>query len=422
MREKLTTALCLLLLLGSLTTTASAQTKAVSVTNNDFALDLFSHLAKNKGNLFFSPLSIQTALAMAYAGAKDSTAAQMEKALHFGKAGQGIHTEFKSMLQQLNHPRMIEYAKWVDKKLKRGKKPAYQLVIANSLWGQQGYTWDQAFLDLTADSYGAGLREVDFANHPEAARQKINRWVEEKTRDLIKDLIVRGAITPQMQLMITNAIYFKATWKKKFVEHLTKDMPFYVFGFKQMNVSMMAQKKNFQYMETDSFKALEMPYEANELAMIVFLPKTIDGLEDFEKSLNSENLEAWMKAFRIQEVEVYFPKFEFDSSFSLSKYLKAMGMEDAFSPVSANFSGMTALERICISGVIHKAFVAVNEEGTTAAAATALGLATARMPKQKPEPKLFKADHPFLFCIHHNPTGKILFMGRFSKPLLSKEE
>jgi serpin B len=416
MRNKLAVTFCLLLLLGSMTYTASAKTEDVPDAGNNFALDLYGLLSETNGNLFFSPASIQTALAMAYAGAKEQTAIQMAKVLHFGKAGQGIHSGIQSLLQQLNTPRMIPSYEQVGDEIKTVEKPAYELVIANALWGQQGYPWNQEFLGLTKSKYGAGMREVDFANQPEDARNTINSWVEEKTRDRIKDLIAKGAISPMMRLILTNAIYFKAAWDSKFPDHATQDMPFHVSGSSQVPVSMMVQKEDFRYMETKRFQALEMPYEASALSMIVFLPKTVDGLLDLEKSLSSEKLDGWIAALRREEVNVYFPRFKITSSFSLSTSLKALGMVDAFSQTSADFSGMTAAERIFISEVIHKAFVAVDEDGTTAAAATAVMLEATAMRVPKADPKVFKADHPFLFCIRHNPSGKILFMGRFLDP------
>ncbi|WP_319522848.1 serpin family protein [uncultured Desulfosarcina sp.] len=391
--------------------------KNASAAGNDFALDLYSRLADSEGNLFFSPASIETALAMTYAGAKSRTAKQMAKVLHFEKAGQGVHQEFQSLLQQLNNPSIVKSYEKIGDEIKPVEKPAYELVIANALWGQQGYPWNQAFLTLTESNYGAGLRPVDFANHPDEARKTINDWVEEKTRDRIKDLIAKGTISPMMRLILTNAIYFKAAWADTFDDHATREMPFHVSESSQVPVSMMFQNKDFHYLETDCFQALEMPYKAYELSMIVFLPKMANGLDNFEKALSAEKLDGWRAALHREEVEVYFPKFVFTSSFSLSKTLKALGMEDAFSPTSADFSGMTtAEERVFISEVIHKAFVAVDENGTTAAAATAVMMQATAMPMPKPEPKVFRADHPFLFCIFHNPTGKILFMGRVTDP------
>lgn len=414
--KKLLPLLCIFITLGCTPSMANDLRESALAAGNDFALDLYNRLADSEGNLFFSPASVQTALAMTYAGAKSRTAAQMAKVLHVEKAGQGIHPAFQSLLQQLNTPRMFKSYEKVGDEIKPVEKPAYELVIANALWGQQDYPWNQAFLTLTASNYGAGLRQVDFSNHPDEARKTINNWVEEKTRDRIKDLIAKGAISPMMRLILTNAIYFKAAWAEPFDDHATREMPFHVSESSQVSVSMMFQKEGFHYLETDSFQALELPYKAYELSMIVFLPKTMDGLDDFEKFLSAEKLDRWRAALHREEVEVYFPKFEFTSSFSLSKILKNLGMEDAFSPTSADFSGMTTAERIFISEVIHKAFVAVDEDGTTAAAATAVMMEATAMPMPKPEPKVFRADHPFLFCIFHNPTGKILFMGRVADP------
>ena len=197
-----------------------------------------------------------------------------------------------------------------------------------------------------------------------------------------------------MRLILTNAIYFKAAWADTFDDHATREMPFHVSESIQAPVPMMFQNKDFNYLETDRFQALEMPYKAHELSMIVFLPKTVDGLDNFEKSLSAEKLDGWMAALHREEVDVYFPKFEFTSSFKLSKTLKALGMENAFSPTAADFSGMTTAERIFISEVIHKAFVAVDEDGTTAAAATAVMMEATAMPMPKPEPRNFQGRSP----------------------------
>jgi serpin B len=197
---------------------------------------------------------------------------------------------------------------------------------------------------------------------------------------------------------------------------VTEDMPFHVSATKQIVTPMMFQKDDFRYMETDTFHALEMPYKAHELAMVVFLPKKTDGLGQFEKALTPETLPAWLAKLSTEEVEVTFPKFEFTGSFSLSNVLKAMGMKDAFSPSFADFSGMTSKERVFVSDVIHKAFVTVDEKGTEAAAATAMVMVGTAMPIPKPNPKIFKADHPFLFIFRHNASGATLFMGRIVNP------
>lgn len=405
-----------LILTASAAGAAFGETIAVSEASNAFALELYIRLAEKEGNLFFSPTSIHTALGMTYAGARNQTAAQMAETLHFEKVGRKIHSEFAALIKKLNTPRMVKAYEMVDDQPKQIDKPAYRLVIANALWGQKGYPWKQDFLNLTAASYGAGLHEVDFAKQTEAARKTINEWVEKKTQDRIKDLIARGNLDTITRLILTNAIYFKADWAEKFPDHVTEEMPFNVSATKQIVTPMMFQKDDFRYMETDTFQALEMPYKAHELAMVVFLPKKTDGLGQFEKTLAQEKLPVWLEKLSTEEVEVSFPKFEFTSSFSLSKILNAMGMKDAFSPSSADFSGMTTAEKVFISDVIHKAFVAVDEEGTEAAAATAVMMAGTAMPMPKPNPKIFKADHPFIFIIRHNNSDAILFMGRVVNP------
>ncbi len=416
LKKMLLAFLCISIALGCTPSMASDSQGNYPVTGNAFALDLYGRLASSGGNFFFSPASIETAMAMAYGGAKGQTASQMAKSLHVEKFGQGVHQAFKALLQQLNTPRMVKSYEQIGDDLKRVEKPAYELVIANALWGQQGYPWNKTFLDLTESNYGAGLRQVDFASHPEKARKTINNWVEETTRERIKDLIPEGAISSMMRLILTNAIYFKAAWANEFPDHATRDMLFRLSESSQIPVSMMVQKNNFSYLETENLQVLEMPYKADELAMVVFLPRRVDGLDDLEKSLSADKLEGWMAGLHREEVDVYFPKFEFTSSFNLSTILKDLGIVDAFSPVSADFSGMTAADKLFISEVIHKAFVAVDEDGTTAAAATAIMIRATSMPMPNPDPKIFRADHPFLFCIRHNPTGRILFMGRIIDP------
>jgi serpin B len=408
--------ICVLIVAISATSLAFGETSSVAEGGNAFAVELYNKLAEKEGNLFFSPASIHTALGMTYAGAKNQTASQMAATLHFEKAGQNIHNEFAAMIKKLNTPRMVRSYEMVGKRPKRIEKPAYQLVIANALWGQKGYPWKKDFLNLTATSYGAGLQEVDFAKQSEAARKIINAWVEKQTKDRIKDLIPQGVLNAMTRLVLTNAIYFKANWAEKFSKHSTKDKPFNVSAAQKVVVPMMFQKENFRYMETDAFQALEMSYKARELAMVVFLPRRVNGLGQFEKSMIPGKIDSWLERLKGEEVEVTFPKFEFTSSFGLSKILVALGMKDAFAPLKADFSGMTSAEKVFISDVIHKAFVAVDEEGTEAAAATAVMMAGAAAPMPKPKPKIFKADRPFVFIIRHNKTGAILFIGRVVNP------
>ena len=268
------------------------------------------------------------------------------------------------------------------------------------------------FLGLTGKHYGAGLREMDFAAAAEDARRTINAWVEEKTRDRIKDLIKPGVLNSMTRLVLTNAIYFKGDWARQFDEKATRQAPFWVAQEKKVDVPMRFQRARFKYAEMDSLQCLELPYVGEELSMVVLLPKERTGLDKLEASLNRENLQLWLGRMHKMKVSVHLPKFKMTREFQLGEMLQAMGMKDAFSPQWADFSGMNGKRDLFISAVIHKAFVDVNEEGTEAAAATAVGIQVTSI---QPE-RVFRADHPFLFLIRDTRSGVILFMGRVSDP------
>jgi len=370
---------------------------AIEDSNNQFALDLYAKLRKKPGNLFFSPYSISTALAMVYAGARGETERQMAKALCFGLPQESIHPAFFQLQHGLNE---------------RGGKGTYELTVSNALWGQKGYGFLKEFLDIVKINYEGGFNEVDFAKDAESVRQTINKWVEDKTNGKIKDLISPGVLNRLTRLVLTNAIYFKGNWATQFDEKKTKESPFTLLNGEKINVPMMNQKAEFNYMETENFQGLELPYIDNELSMFILLPKDINGLGELEKSLTVETLSNWDEAFRKREVIVSTPKFKMTSKFSLADVLQSMGMNNAFSG-KANFSGMNGKRDLFISEVIHKAFVDVNEEGTEAAAATAVAI---RATSIRPQIPIFKADHPFLFLIRDNKSESILFMGRVMNP------
>jgi serine protease inhibitor len=366
--------------------------------NNQFAIELYAKLQERKGNLFFSPYSISSALAMTYAGAKGQTESQMSAVLHF-PARTGFHSAFGKIIKDLNT---------------RGEKGRYELTIANALWGQKGYTFLKEFIDLIKADYGGQLNEVDFISATETARKTINAWVEQKTKDKIKELIKPGVLDAMTRLVLTNAIYFKGNWASQFKEEQTKNAPFTLLEGDKVQVPMMNQMEQFPYAETESFRALELPYVDNELSMIIFLPKEIDGLKEFEQEFTLDNVSQWLNKLHKREVIVSIPKLKMTSEFSLASVLKSMGMTDAFSPSAADFSGMTEKKDLYISAVIHKAYVDINEEGTEAAAATAITMRlTSVGPSQTP---VFRADHPFVFLIRDNQTGSILFIGRLMNP------
>jgi serpin B len=377
--------------------------EAVVEGNNRFAVELYAKLREQEGNLFFSPYSISAALAMTYAGARGETEAQMAKVLHFPSQTVGgqerFHPAFGAIIKDLNA---------------RGEKGKYELIVANALWGQKGYGFLKEFLQLVESDYDGQLNDVDFISDTESARKTINAWVEKKTKDKIKDLITPGVLDQLTRLVLTNAIYFKGNWASQFKKERTEDAPFTLVGGEKVDTPMMNQTEQFGFMETEDFQGLEMPYVNNELSMIIFLPKRTDGLAEFEKKLTAENLSQWLARLRKREVIVSVPKFKMTSQFSLADVLKQMGMTDAFSSEAADFSGINGKKCLFISAVIHKAFVEVNEEGTEAAAATAVVTRTTAIgPKETP---VFRADHPFLFLIRDNDSGSMLFIGRMMNP------
>ena len=382
----------------SLLTAKETDVKTLVEGNTKFAFDLYAKLKEEEeGNLFYSPYSISTALAMTYAGAMGNTEKQMAEVLHFILKDEGLHSAFAELQTQLN---IVQ------------KKGEIKLDVANSIWGQEGYDFLKEFLDVINEYYRGKVKFVDFIKACEDARNQINEWVEQKTKNKIKELIKPGILVPLTRLVLVNAIYFKGKWENEFEKKLTKDTPFWVTPEDTVHCPMMHQKSNFNYYENDSLQILELPYLGDDLSMIVLLPKQIDGLKKLENSLTIDNLNKWMNVSN-QEIEVYLPKFKMISEFSLGKTLSAMGMTDAFIPHKADFSGINGSRELFISDVIHKAFVDVNEEGTEAAVATAVVMKKIlSVPKQ---PIVFRADHPFIFLIR-NVSGSILFIGRMVDP------
>ena len=380
--------------------------------NNKFALELFAKLQSTKGNLFFSPYSISTALAMAHAGACNETESQMAGVLHF-PVSVNRRTESSSQSSLDRQQFASSFGNIIKDLNNRGRKGGYTLTVANALWGQKDYGFLQKFLELIKTSYDGRLNEVDFITAAETARKTINAWVEKKTNDKIKNLIGEGVLDSMTRLVLTNAIYFKGNWARQFKDNRTKDSPFTLADGQKIDVAMMNQKAEFGYKETDTFQVIELPYVDDELSMVILLPKKFDALDEFEKTLTPEILTQWLAKIHKREVVVFVPKFKMTSQFGLASVLKSMGMKDAFSS-NADFSGMNGKRDLFISAVIHKAYIEVNEEGTEAAAATGVVM---KLTSVGPTPiPVFRADHPFLFLIRDNLTGSILFIGRVANP------
>jgi serpin B len=389
-----------------------ALAKRAATASNQFGLALYPRLAAGeKGNLFISPYSIETALAMTGAGARGKTAQQMAQVLLGGEA-QGLddsaHKDFGALIDELNRSGET-----------RDQVRAFELVMANALWPQKGFDLSPAFVKLVRERYAAGLEPVDFAASDaarEQARQTINHWVENKTNDKIKDLLGSRDLSAMTRLVLTNAIYFKANWETKFSDRATKDEPFHTDGGQATAATpTMHQTHMFRYSETPDVQAVELPYMIGRLSMVVLLPRKIDGIAALERALTTANLDAWAgRRMDMRLVELSLPKFKFTSRFELAKPLGEMGMADAFSS-SADFSGITTAQRLQIDQVIHQAYVNVYEEGTEAAAATAV-IMRAGSAAPPPNKVVFNADHPFLFVIRENASGAILFLGRVMNP------
>jgi serpin B len=370
--------------------------------NNRFALELHSRLAKQPGNLFYSPASLSMALAMTSAGARGETAAEMARVLHLPADRDGLHDAFAALRKGLHETGS-------------GAKGSIQLRLANRLWGQRGYDFLPDFLALTRESYGAELAEVDFVHEAEQAREAINAWVAEKTEGKIVDLIPPGMLDDLTRLVLTNAIYFKGSWSRPFPKAATRDDTFHVSGDKVVTVPMMFKNDDVSYRQGDGLKVLELPYGKGELSTVVILPDAVEGLPALETRLTAEDLGRWLGDLRRRKVQVFLPRFKLTSQFSLGGVLAEMGMGLAFSRDRADFSGISTREKLHVSAVVHKAFVDVNEEGTEAAAATGVMVAT-RAAMVKQEPTVFRADHPFLFLIRDTRSGCVLFMGRVVNP------
>jgi serpin B len=370
----------------------------------EFALDLYKNLA-GEGNLFFSPLSIAEALSMTAAGARGDTEYEMESVLHFPRE---LSSGVPMFVSRENVA--ASYAGLSKMLVSDEKTGGYELSIANRLWGQKGYPFLQPYVDLVEASYGAALMSVDFAGKPEEARSQINEWAKQETQGKIENVVPEGGIDSMTTLVLTNAVYFKGLWEHPFNKDATKDDVFHGVHA-DATAPFMHQTGTFQYGETDYAQIIELPYKGDELSMLIVLPKTnqkID-LRMLEKMLSPDTLDEWQESLHEMEVDVYVPRFEMTwGTEDIARQLQALGMTDAFVSGVADFSGMTERNDLFISNVFHKAYVAVDEEGTEAAAATAVVMKRMAIQQQT----VFRADRPFTFMITHNKTGAVLFMGR----------
>jgi len=392
--------------LGRAAADASAADLAVAAAGDAaFGADVLGILAEGAGgNVAVSPLSIRLALAMAYAGARGETAAQMAEALHYDLPDDALHAAFNALDQALEARNQTLAGEG-------GAERRVEISVSNALWGQVGLDVEAAFLDTLAADYGAGMRVVDFATATEAARATINAWVAGETNDRIPELIPQGALTPATLLVLTNTVYLFADWALPFPSEATADGAFTRLDGSQATVPFMHQLLPASYAAGDGWQAIDLGYVGGEMAMLLVLPD--EGRFDEATAVSGTLFGEALGALEDADVQLSLPRFEFRTQASLPDTLRALGMTDAFEAGRADFTGILADGGLFISDVIHEVFVAVNEAGTEAAAATAVILGRGAPAR---EPVELSFDRPFLFWLYDRATGSVLFMGRVLDP------
>jgi len=384
---------------GSMSVLAQEPAAAAFVADsgNRFAMDLYAQLKARPGNLFFSPYGISNALTMVYAGARGNTASEMARVLYISVDGDAWHKGFSEHMKMLKAPQ------------------GYEFTVANSLWGQTGDVFSPVFIAMIGDYYGGEFEQVDFLQASVAAG-RINMWVSDKTSGKIQDIVSPDNFGGLTRLVLVNAVYFKGEWNSPFKKIHTQNGRFYTAPQDGKIVAMMHQLANFSYMENEQLQILELPYADKDLAMVIILPRQVDGLSAIEKEFDAEHYKDWISNLSDRQVDVTLPKFKTTAELSLVQTLSGMGIREAFSGIP-DFSGMSDEAGLQIGDVLHKAFVDVTEEGTEAAAATAVvmlkGIA---LETPSATTVSFVADHPFLYVIRDRRTGSILFMGRVFDP------
>ena len=384
-------------------TASQSDVAAVTAGNSAFAFQLYQQLKSKDGNLFYSPHSISMALAMTYAGAKTQTEQQMADTLHFTLPQDRLHPAFNSLDIALSQ-------RGQGAEGKDGK--GFRLNVVNAIWGQKDYSFQPAYLDILAHNYGAGLRILDFITKTEDSRITINDWVSNQTEGRIKDLVPQGAINDLTRLVLTNAIYFNASWLHQFNKDATVNGPFYLLDGQKLTIPMMKQVESMSYSKGADYQAVEMLYDGQQISMVVILPDT-GKFQGFEQNLQSQQVADIINNLKSGRVNLTMPRFEFNSQIGLKDVLSTMGMPVAFTD-NADLSGMTGKRDLYISDVLHKAFVSVDETGTEAAAATAVIVGVTSIPVDPPVEVTI--DRPFIFIIRDIPTGEILFVGRVLNP------
>jgi serpin B len=373
--------------------------------NNDFAITLYKQFLQKPGNLFFSPFSVRTALCLIYAGVRGKTAMQMSRALRF-TIDETMHVAMAETIHRLSS---IGYRNYV--------------TVANSLWSQKGAAVQSGFLNLVTKHYGGGMNVVDFRRDAETVRLTINRWVEDKTKHKIRELIPAGGLNSDTRLVVANAIYFKGIWSTQFRKATTCYEHFYLEGRRAVITPLMQQQKKIRYLEAGDFQMVELYYRGGNLSMLVLLPDRRYGLRNLEKALSTHMLHNCVAKMHVSEVKLFLPKFRLTWESEMGVHLRELGMQLAFIKFKADFSGINGLkpqhkDSLFISDIFHKAFIEVNEKRTVAAAASGVTMIELGAPNKQSRIPIFRADHPFLFAIRDCKSGAILFFGRMADPTL----
>ena len=391
--------------------------------NNQFAINLYSEINNDTNeNIFFSPWSISTVMAMAYEGARGETAKEIQSVFHFPTDNNSRRSSYAKMLNTLNKA--------------SGK---YKLSTANAIWLQKDYLFLEDYKDIISKYYLGEIKNLDFVNNPSGASSDINNWVSKNTNNKIKNIVSPNMFNKMSRAVLTNAVYFKGKWKHKFNKDKTKPEDFTLPSGSKIKVPMVRLEDdnlNFNYAESDGVQILEMPYQGDKISMLVLLPRThmtyqmlrrrfkmkgtkpqLSNMTHLESILTEEKLQEWRNKLKPETVYIYMPKFTFETSYSLSDYLKSMGMNLPFKWPGADFSGMDGTHLLYIDQVLHKAYIDVYEEGSEAAAATVIVTTFgAAKPAEMPHYVEFRADHPFIFIIQETETGNILFIGKVNNP------
>ncbi|KAM6376248.1 ovalbumin-like [Alca torda] len=384
---------------------------SIGAASTEFCFDVFKELKVQhvNENIFYSPLTIISALSMVYLGARENTRAQIDKVFRFDKiSGFGdttetqcgtsvsVHTSLKDMFTQITKP-----------------SDNYSVSFASRLYAEETYPILPEYLQCVKELYKGGVETISFQTAADQARELINSWVESHTNGMIKNILQPGSVDPQTEMVLVNAIYFKGIWEKAFKDEDTQTMPFRMTEQERTPVQMMYQIGSFKMavVASEKTRILELPYASGELCMLVILPDDVSGLEQLESSLTSEKLLEWTSSITMEErkMKVYLPRMKIEEKYNLTSVLMALGMTDLFSS-SANLSGISSAETLKISEAVHEAFIEIYEAGSEVVGSTGAGT---EVPSVFEE---FRADHPFLFLIKHNPTNSILFFGRCVSP------